>query len=176
MRGCSILFGAMTTQWPAARHCQRVAERLTAQTLAIFENEAATSRAAAEEAMTALSRPQLTRCTTDLASCTSASSVNQPVGEADNHFLDIRSDLGAWLDSVFTDQATEAQFPDFSNLATTFDFNDPALDNVGSGSAQSHTGAYGMDGASGIWNDNNDKAATGLTGADLDSLLWMQIT
>jgi hypothetical protein len=33
-----------------------------------------------------------------------------------------------------------------------------------------------MDGASDIWNDTNDKAATGLTGADLDSLLWMQLT
>jgi hypothetical protein len=166
----------MTTQWPAARHCQRVAESLTAQTLAIFEKEAATSRAAAEEAMIAFSRPQPTLPVANPSGYTSALPENQGVVEADNHFLDIRSDLGAWLDSILNDQANEAQFPDFSNLAAPCDFNDPALDNIASGSTQSSTGANGMEGPLEFWNDNNDKTATGLTGADLDSLLWMQLT
>ncbi|OCF31426.1 hypothetical protein I316_06828 [Kwoniella heveanensis BCC8398] len=170
LRGCSTLFAAMSQQWPAAKQCRLVAEYLTAQTLALFEQDAKAARDAAEAAMSGQSLPrrqapdvpawpssgtlgQTSTC--DRNTAAAASTISPESGFGD-HFLDIQTDLNAWLELV-----------DPSSLSTGGPTMDAAafeglnfgLDSLGPTLSGIMTPAIG--GASG----------TSLSAADLDALL-----
>ena len=141
MRGCSALLGAMSTQWPTARQCQRTIESLTAQTLPMFDHDAEKAQQAAQAAMTG---SVISSLRSTAGPSTGVSTSERPTLPFEpNHFLDISTGLDAWLDSLGAAQPVNSVNP----LDLLWDAHET----------------------------ENSAEPGGLTGAELDFLLWTHL-
>lgn len=87
----------MATQWPAARQCQMLAESLTVQTLALFEQDATTAREASLAAMALDHTPP--SATTAMVGANHQQQATAPTWTTSpsDHFPNLGADLEAWL-------------------------------------------------------------------------------